>query len=71
VTQPRSTLAPYAPSMRDPDPAAARRAAREAWHATGLVLINPDWLPSWTDRKQLELLADKVHGPRPRDTGGT
>jgi hypothetical protein len=64
VTEPRSQLAPYAPSMRDPDPAAARRAAREAWHAAGLVLINPEWLPAWTDRKQLELLADKVHGPR-------
>lgn len=71
MTQPRSTLAPYAPAMRDPDPAAARRAAREAWHQTGLVLINPEWLHAWTDRKQLELLADKVHGTRPRDAGGT
>jgi len=65
----RSTLAPYAPSMRDPDPAAARRAAREAWHREGIVLINPEWLPAWTDRKQLELLADKVHGARKGPSG--
>lgn len=60
----RSPLASYAASMRDPDPAAARRAARDAWHSTGLVLINPEWLSSWADRKQLEILADKVHGER-------
>lgn len=61
----RSTLAPYAASMRDPDPAAARRAAREAYHREGIVLINPSWLSHWPDRKQLEILADKVHGRRP------
>lgn len=65
----RSTLAPYAAAMREPDPNAARRAAREAWHATGLVLINPEWLHGWTDRKQLELLAEKVHGPRQGGSG--
>ncbi len=60
----RSPLAPYAASMRDPDPQAARRAARTAFHETGLVLINPDWLPGWTDRQQLKILAEKVHGKR-------
>jgi hypothetical protein len=55
--------------MREPDPNAARRAAREAWHATGIVLINPEWLHAWTDRKQLELLAEKVHGPRQGGSG--
>lgn len=60
----RSPLAPYAGSMRDPDPVAARRAARDAFHDSGLVLINPDWLRSWADRKQLEILAEKVHGKR-------
>ena len=65
----RSQLAPYAPAMRDPDPAAARRAARDAWHQKGLVLINPEWLQAWTDRKQLELLADKVHGARRSGSG--
>jgi hypothetical protein len=55
--------------MREPDPGAARRAAREAWHRQGLVLINPEWLAAWTDRKQLELLAEKVHGPRQAGSG--
>lgn len=60
----RSALAPYAKSMRDPDPAAARQKAMEAYHKTGIVLINPEWLQSWADRKQLEILAEKVHGKR-------
>ena len=60
----RSSLAPHAASMREPDPDAARRAAREAWHRSGIVLINPEWLPNWVDRKQLEGLAVRVHGRR-------
>jgi hypothetical protein len=45
--------------MRDPDPAAARRAARDAYIASDgeMVLINKSWLRNWTDRKQLDLLA--------------
>lgn len=64
MTAMRSPLAPYAASMRDPDPAMARKAARDAYHASDgeLILINRNWLPSWTDRKQLEILAEKVHG---------
>lgn len=68
MTRYRSPLAPHAASMRDPDPANARKAAREAWQNTGLVLINPDWLPDWLpgwgDRQQLIILAEKVHGKR-------
>lgn len=60
----RSALAPYANSMREPDPAAAREKARRAYHESGLILINPAWLNSWDDRKQLEILAEKVHGKR-------
>ena len=59
-----STLGRFAASMRDPDPKAARRLAKDGYHGTGLVVIHPDWLPSWTDRKQLEILANKVHGTR-------
>ncbi|MEB0281449.1 hypothetical protein QN347_02785 [Sphingomonas sp. 10B4] len=50
--------------MRDPDPANARRAARDAWQTSGLVLINPEWLTSWVDRQQLIILAERVHGER-------
>lgn len=59
MTSLRSSLAPFAASMRDPDPANARRAAREAYDASRgeIVLINKAWLPAWTDRKQLDLLA--------------
>lgn len=64
MTMPRSSLAPFAARCRDPDPAAARRAARTAWHDNGIILINPAWLQAWTDRKQAELLAEKLHGKR-------
>lgn len=55
----RTSLTRHAPSMREPDPAAARRAAREAYLASGgeVVLINKNWLNAWTDQKQLDLLA--------------
>ena len=64
MTAPRSTLARHAAAMRDPDPAAGRRMARDAYHASGLVLINPEWLSSWVDRRALINLADQVHGKR-------
>ena len=59
MNQLRSSLGAHAASMRDPDPANARRAAREAYDASGgeIVLINKTWLRTWTDRKQLDLLA--------------
>ncbi|WP_323493959.1 hypothetical protein [Sphingomonas sp. 10B4] len=64
MTRLRSSLASHAGSMRDPDPANARRAARDAWQTSGLVLINPEWLTSWVDRQQLIILAERVHGER-------
>lgn len=64
VTAVRSSLVGVAASCREPDPRAARRAAREAWQEAGLILINPEWLQSWADRKLAELLAEKLHGKR-------
>ncbi|MXP24826.1 hypothetical protein GRI39_02035 [Altererythrobacter indicus] len=60
----RSSLGNYAASMRDPDPAMARKAAREAYDASGgaIVLINREWLTNWPDQKQLDLLACKAFG---------
>ncbi len=58
-----SNLARYAHLSREPDPAHARSAAKAAWHQHGLVLINLDWL-GWADRKQAEMLAEKLHGAR-------
>jgi hypothetical protein len=60
----RSSLSSVAPLARDADPAKARAAAREAWLQHGLILINPDWLTSWADRKQAEILAELLHGRR-------
>lgn len=60
----RTSLTPYAPSMRDPDPAKAKEAARNSFIATGgkIVLINKDWLGTWADRKLLDQLAEKALG---------
>jgi len=60
----RSSLGRHAASMRDPDPANARKAARDAYDASGgeVVLINKAWLGTWMDRKQLDLLAEKALG---------
>jgi hypothetical protein len=65
VTEFRSSLAPYASMAREPDPGAARRLAKQGYHETGMVVIDPSWLPGWVDRQQLIILADKVHGKRP------
>lgn len=58
----RTSLTGFAASMRDPDPEAAWRAARDTFTRSGgeIVLINKNWLESWTDRKQLDLLAEKA-----------
>lgn len=48
----------------EPDDANARKAARDAWHKHGIVLINPKWLSGWADRKQLEIQAEKLFGKR-------
>lgn len=64
MSQLRSSLGAYAASMRDPDPANARKAAREAYEQSGgeIVLINKNWLTTWMDRKQLDLLAVQALG---------
>jgi hypothetical protein len=63
----RSSLASVAGACREPDPANARRKAREAYRDTDgeIVLINRSWLDSWSDQKQLEILAEKA-GVKPR-----
>lgn len=60
----RSPLARHAHLSREPDDVQGRKAAREAWHTHGLILIRPEWLPGWADRKQAEILAEKIHGKR-------
>lgn len=64
MTTARSSLAGIAGACREPDPAKARKEASAAWHRDGLILINLAWLNGWADRKQAELLAEKLHGKR-------
>lgn len=45
-------------------PSLAKAACARVWHETGLIVINPEMLTSWTDRKQAELLAEKLYGKR-------
>ncbi len=60
----RTSLTAYAGCMREPDPARARKLAQEAYQASGgeIVMINRSWLTAWTERQQLTILGDKVHG---------
>jgi hypothetical protein len=64
MTNPRSSLAPFAKLSNEPDETLARAAAAKAWHETGIALFNPAWFFEWTDQKQVELLAIKLYGKR-------
>lgn len=52
------------PVWREPDRDKIREDARRAWHEHGTIILRAEWLPSWADRKQAELLAEKLFGPR-------
>ena len=60
----RSSLGRHAHLMREPQVKDAVQAARDAYHASKgeIVLINKAWLKNWTDRKQLDLLAEQALG---------
>jgi len=62
MTHIRSSLASVAGAAREPDPAKARRAARQTYVDTGgkTVLINRDWLSGWADKELLTALAKKA-----------
>lgn len=65
----RSSLARHAPSMRDPDPEAAFRAAQKAWREAGILLINPNTMTNergftWGDREMVAAIGDKLYGKR-------
>ena len=64
MTRVRSSLERFAPLCREPDPSLAKAACAKVWHETGLIVINPEMLTSWTGRKQAELLAEKLYGKR-------
>lgn len=68
MRQPRSTLAPYASSMRDPDPAAAKLACKQAWHKDGILVINMERLDeygfSYAEKLQVEATGIRLYGKR-------
>lgn len=60
----QSSLGKVAHLMREPQVRDAVQAARDAYAASKgeIVLINKNWLSDWTDKKQLDLLAEKALG---------
>lgn len=59
----RTSLTAYAASMREPDPEGPRRAARELWHAKGVVTVFPGDV-SGLDREWIQAFANRVYGRR-------
>lgn len=67
MTRIRSSLAPHAAAMRDPDPDAAWAAAERVWQEHGFALINPDEVErrlGWIAGQEARNLAVKCFGPR-------
>lgn len=64
MTSLRSSLAPYAASMNEPDPANAKKAARQAWQEHGILLVRPQWFQGYLDQKQVTILAERLFGKR-------
>jgi hypothetical protein len=62
----RTSLTPYAASMRDPDPNGASSYARQAWRDHGAVVLTAEQVArlDWPDRELVRAIAVKVHGPR-------
>lgn len=67
MTAPRSFLAPYADSMREPQPDQGWQAAHDAWHTHGIVLLNlaeVEKRRGWVAAKQARNLAEQCFGKR-------
>lgn len=62
----RTSLTPYAPLMRDIDPAGARKVAAAKWHDDGTIILLPESIAKlpWQDRELLNGIAAKVYGKR-------
>lgn len=62
----RSSLARYAPLMREADPNGAHRIAKRTWHDQGAIVLLPDQIARlpWQDRELVQQLAKKLYGPR-------
>ena len=63
----RTSLTPYAESMRDPDPKQAFERCREAFHRDGIVCISLAALEArcgWVAARNLRNLGDQYFGKR-------
>lgn len=57
----RTSLTPYAALMRDPDPAGAETAARQAWCEHGILVVFSDQLHG-LDREFASALGNRLWG---------
>lgn len=60
----RSSLAPYANLMRDPDPAKQREVAHELWHRHQILVVFPEDLGTKIERMWPEAIGRKLYGKR-------
>lgn len=59
----RTSLTAYAASMRDPDPAGARRAAQQLYDESGIVVIFPNDVAK-VDAMWIEAIGKRLYGSR-------
>jgi hypothetical protein len=67
MTKVRSSLSNLKPVWRDPDPEAAFKRCKEAWHATGIVCLNPDEIEKtlgWARAQEARNLGEALYGKR-------
>jgi len=63
MTLTRTSLTPFARSMRDPDPAGSRRAAQELYDEHGIVVIFPNDVAK-VDAMWIEAIGKRLYGRR-------
>lgn len=64
MTAPRSSLAQFAPLMRDVDEDAAKRIAAKVWHDLGMLIVQPDWVRGWAEQQEVVNIGNKMWGKR-------
>ena len=62
----RTSLTPFAASMRDPDPGGARKFAAKAWRDLGTAAFTAEQLRGMDrlDRELIEAVATRLYGRR-------
>ena len=67
MTEPRASLSRHIASGPT-SPEEVKRQCAAAYHKEGVILLKPEWLGTWADRKMLEILAEKAFGKRKGET---